>query len=171
MIQNKFGRKFYKTEVPEYEQKVLDVSRVARVVAGGRRFSFRATLAAGNRAGKVGVGVAKGRDVSMAVEKAYRRALKSMVTVLLTKNNSLPHEVDGKFSSAYVRLKPARLGKGIVAGGAVRTILSLAGVRDASAKILSRSGNKLNISRATLEALKKMKPPRDRDLVQKKDSV
>lgn len=144
-------------EKSEFDHKVLDIRRVARVVAGGRRFTFRATVVVGNHLGKVGVGIAKGVDVSQAVEKANRQAVRNIIEVPLTREMSVPHDVEGKFSSAYVRLKPAKVGRGIVAGGAMRVVLAMAGVRDATAKILSRSGNKLNVARATLEAFQHLK--------------
>ncbi|MDO8561090.1 MAG: 30S ribosomal protein S5 [bacterium] len=144
-------------EKSEYDQKVLDIRRVARVVAGGRRFSFRATVVIGNRRGKVGVGVAKGVDVAQAVEKATHKARKYMVVVPLTKWGSIPHRVLAKFSSARVLLKPAPEGSGIIAGGSVRAVADLAGIRNLSSKILSRSPNKLNNARAALAALASLK--------------
>ncbi len=143
----------------EFDQKVLDVARVTRVVAGGRRFSFRATVVIGNRKGKVGVGVGKGLDVSQSVEKAVSDARKQMMIVPL-KDGTIPHEVLAKYAAARVWLKPASRGHGLVAGGAVRVICDLAGILNISAKILSKSTNKLNNARATLEALKKIKTSR-----------
>ncbi len=140
----------------EFDQKVLDVARVTRVVAGGRRFSFRATVAIGNKKGKIGVGIGKGTDVSQAVEKAAADAQKNKITFPL-KEGSIPHEVTAKYSSAKVFMKPAARGKGLVAGGAIRMICELAGIENISSKILSKSTNKLNNARATLEALKKLK--------------
>lgn len=140
----------------EYDQKVLDVARVTRVVAGGRRFSFRVTVALGNKKGKIGVGIAKGLDVSQAVEKAASDARKQMIIVPL-KEKTIPHEVYAKYAAARILLKPAATGKGLVAGGAVRMICDLAGIENISAKILSKSTNKLNNARATLGALKKLK--------------
>ncbi|TSC53042.1 MAG: small subunit ribosomal protein S5 [Parcubacteria group bacterium LiPW_39] len=145
-----------KQEKSEFDQKVLDVARVTRVVAGGRRFSFRVTVAVGNRKGKIGVGIAKGIDVSQAVEKAAADAQKNKIIVPL-KEGTIPHEVTAKYAAAKVFLKPARQGRGLVAGGALRAICELAGIANISAKILSRSTNKLNNARATIEALKKLK--------------
>ncbi|PIW75132.1 MAG: 30S ribosomal protein S5, partial [Candidatus Portnoybacteria bacterium CG_4_8_14_3_um_filter_44_10] len=139
-------------EKPEYEQKLLGVDRVTRVVAGGRRFRFRVVIVLGNRNGRVGTGVAKGQDVSMAVEKAVLQAKKNIVAIV-TKNETIPYEVEAKFGSVRVLLKPAAVGRGIVAGGAVRTICDLAGIKNISAKILTRSKNKLNIAKATIKAL------------------
>jgi small subunit ribosomal protein S5 len=143
-------------EKPEYEQKLLGVDRVTRVVAGGRRFRFRAVVVLGNRNGRIGVGVAKGQDVSIAVEKAVLQAKKNIVSVV-TKNETIPYEVEAKFGSVRVLLKPTAVGRGIVAGGAVRTICDLAGIKNISAKILTRSKNKLNIAKATIKALRQLK--------------
>ena len=144
-------------QAQDYEQKLLDVSRVARVTAGGRRFSFRAVVIIGDKAGKVGVGVRKGKDVQFAVDKAVRSAKKDLIKVPITEPGTIPYQVIGKSGSSVVFMKPAKEGTGIRAGGAVRAVCDLAGYRNIVAKIISRSGNKLNISRATLEALKKIK--------------
>ena len=136
----------------EYDQKLIDVRRVARVVAGGRRFSFAVALVAGDRKGKVGVGTGKAGDTASAIEKAMRSAKKSMITVKMTDSHSIPHEVRAKFSSGRVIIKPAQ-GRGLVAGSAVRNVLDLAGIKDVNAKVLSPSKNKLNIARAALKAL------------------
>lgn len=144
-------------EKSEYDQLVLDMRRVARVVAGGRRFSFRATVAVGNRKGKVGVGVAKGADVKSAVEKASHQAKKNLSVIPITKQGSIPHAVEAKYASARILLKPAPQGSGIIAGGPVRTVCSLAGIENVSSKILGRTVNKLNNARATIEALKRLK--------------
>lgn len=140
----------------EFESKLLDLARVTRVAAGGRRFRFRAVMVVGNRAGKVGVGVAKGLDVTQAVEKVTRFAKKNLIEVPIVKD-TIPHEVMAKFSSAKVLLKPKRKGKGLVAGGTVRVICSLAGIKNISSKILGRTGNKLNNAMATIKALKSLK--------------
>lgn len=147
-----------KREKPEFEQKLLDLARVTRVVKGGRRFRFRATLVIGNRKGNVGVGVAKGSDVSDAIQKAYNDAKKNMITVKLFAN-TIPHETSMKLGSARVMLKPANEGRGIIAGGAIRSVVDLAGVRDIVSKSLGTS-NKLNVARATVAALKGLKEPR-----------
>lgn len=153
------GRQKNEREKSEYDQKVLDMARVTRVVAGGRRFSFRATVALGNRKGKIGVGIGKGIDVSQAVDKAVVDARKSMIIVAL-KEGTIPHEVEAKYGAARVFLKPAPKGKGLVAGGAVRVICGLAGIENISAKILSKSTNKLNNAQATINALKTLKSNR-----------
>ena len=141
----------------EYQQKLLDLRRVARVVAGGRRFSFRATLVIGNERGDVGIGMGKAGDTALAIEKAFRAARKSLLTVPLTKIQSIPHESFAKYASARVLIKPAKEGRGLVAGGAARVVLALAGVKNATAKILSHTKNKVNNGRATLEALRQLK--------------
>lgn len=136
----------------EFNQKLIEVRRVARVVAGGRRFSFAVALVAGDRKGKVGVGTGKAGDTASAIEKAMRSAKKSMITVNMTDTHSIPHAVGAKYSSGRVMIKPAS-GRGLVAGSAVRNVLELAGVKDVNAKVLSSSKNKLNIARAALKAL------------------
>jgi small subunit ribosomal protein S5 len=140
----------------EFESKLLDLARVTRVAAGGRRFRFRAVVVVGNKTGKVGVGVAKGLDVAQAVEKATRLAKKNLIEVPIVED-TIPHEVFAKFGPAKVLLKPKRKGRGLVAGGTVRVICTLAGIKNISSKILGRTGNKLNNAMATIEALKKLR--------------
>lgn len=144
-------------EKSEFEQGVLDVRRTARVVAGGRRFSFRATVVVGNRNGKVGLGVGKGADVSSAIDKAVYQAKKNIIIVPLTEERSIPQEVNSKFSASRVLLKPAREGRGLVAGGPVRIIADLVGIKNLTSKILGRTVNKLNNAKATMEALSRLK--------------
>lgn len=142
-------------EKGEYDQKLLDLARVTRVVKGGRRFRFRAAIVIGNRKGKVGVGVAKGSDVSDAMQKAFNDAKKSMIEVII-KENTIPHEVFKKLGSAKVLLKPAKSGRGIIAGGPVRAVVELTGIKNIVSKSLGTS-NKLSVARATIEALKSLK--------------
>lgn len=149
-----------KKEKPEFDQKLLDLARVARVVKGGRRFRFRATLVIGNRKGKVGVGVGKGADVSDAIRKAFDDAKKSLVTIKMTKN-TIAHDINYKSRSAKIILKPAVEGKGIIAGGAVRTVVEFAGIKDIVSKSLGTS-NKLSVARATVEALSSLTQARTR---------
>lgn len=139
----------------EFEQKILDLARVTRVTAGGKRMSFRCALVIGDKKGKVGMGVAKGGDVQIAIEKAYKQAKKHVLTVPLVEG-TIPHAILVKFSSAIVLLKPAPKGTGLKAGGAVRMVLEFAGVPNAVSKILN-SNNKINIAKATLEALKQLR--------------
>lgn len=147
-------------ERPEFEQKMLDLRRVTRVVKGGRRFRFRATLIIGNRKGKVGVGVSKGSDVSDAIQKAYNDAKKNMITVTLDPETmTIPHEVKAKLGSAKVLLKPGFKGQGVIAGGAVRAVVDLLGVKDIVSKSLGAS-NPLNVARATVKALEGLKAPK-----------
>ena len=141
----------------EFEQKLIDLRRVARVIAGGRRFSFRAAIVLGDKKGRVGFGLGKGADTSLAIEKAAKNAKKNLINVSLNKDNSIPHWVSAKYSSGRVIIKPAKLGKGLVAGGAARSILSFAGIENASLKILSPTKNKINIAKATIAALESLK--------------
>lgn len=149
------NRSNQRREKPEFDQKMLNLARVTRVVKGGRRFRFRATLVIGNRKGKVGVGVAKGGDVSSAIQKAFSAAKKNLITVPLI-DGTIAHEVNGKYGSAKVLLKPAIKGKGLIAGGAVRSVMDLLGVRDIVTKSLGSSNN-LNVAQATLSALLTLK--------------
>ncbi len=152
------GKKPARREKPEYEQKLLNLARVTRVVKGGRRFRFRATLVIGNRNGKVGVGVAKGADVSDAIQKAFNDAKKNMVTIEL-ENGTITHDVLAKLGSARVLLKPGRPGQGVIAGGSVRAVVDLLGVKDIVSKSLGAS-NALNVARVTIKALETLKAPR-----------
>jgi small subunit ribosomal protein S5 len=156
-FRSKSGRFKPERKPPEYEQKMIDIRRVARVVKGGRRFNFRVTLIIGNRKGEVGVGIGKAEDTATAIEKAFRDAKKNLIKISLTADSSIPYETEGKFASARVLIRPSFGGRGLIAGGSVRTVLDLAGVRSASAKILSSSKNKLNNSRAAIDALRKIK--------------
>ena len=140
----------------EFKDKVLDLRRVTRVVAGGKRFRFRATVVIGDFKGRVGVGVAKGLDVQQAIAKAKAAARKNIFYIPL-KERTITHEVEAKFSAAIIKLKPAKEGHGMRAGGAARTVLNLAGIKDVTAKALGRTPNKLTNALATLEALKKLK--------------
>ncbi len=144
-------------EKPEFEQKLLDVTRTARMVAGGRRFSFRVVVVLGNKKGKVGIGVAKGADVTMAVEKAVKQAKKYLIDIPLTKDKTIPYRIEAKYGAAKVLIKPAREGRGIIAGGTIRVICLLGGIENITAKILGRTNNKLNNARATIKALEKLK--------------
>lgn len=149
-----------KREKPEYDQKLLDLARVTRVVKGGRRFRFRASLVIGNKKGKVGVGVGKGADVSDAIKKAFADAKKNMISLNIHKN-TIPHDIFVKMGSAKIILKPAPKGRGIVAGGAVRSIIDFAGIKDIVSKSLG-TANKLNVARATIKALCELKESENR---------
>lgn len=152
-----------KKEKPEFDQKLLDLARVTRVVKGGRRFSFRATLVIGNRKGRVGVGVGKGPDASESIKKAFNDAKKNLINVTMRKG-TIPHELNYKSGSAKILIKPAAEGRGIVAGGAMRAVFDLAGIRDIVSKSFGTS-NKLNLSRATVEALNIFKYSRPRNKI------
>lgn len=149
-----------RTQVPsepkEFEEIVINVDRVARVVKGGRRFRFKALVVVGNNKGKVGVGVAKGADVQAAVSKATDVAKKNLITVPI-ENETIPHDVEVKVSGARVLIKPAAPGTGIIAGGVVRQIIGVTGIHNMLSKSLG-STNKVNIAYATIEALKSLVP-------------
>jgi len=140
----------------EFEELVINIDRVSRVVKGGRRFRFKALVVVGNRKDKVGVGVAKGADVQAAVAKATDVAKKHLVTIPL-QGETIPHDSEVKFSGARVLIKPAAPGTGIIAGGVVRQIIGVTGVRNLLTKSLG-STNKVNIAYATIEALKSLVP-------------
>ena len=140
----------------EFQTKLLDLARVTRVTGGGKRLRFRAVIVAGDKKGKIGIGVDKGKDVSQAIEKATRKAKNNLINVVIV-NDTIPHEVMVKLGPSVILLKPQKKGRGLVAGGAVRTICDLAGIKNISSKILSGSKNKLNNARATIEALKQLK--------------
>ena len=139
----------------EYEQKIVSIRRVTRVMAGGRRFSFSVSMVIGDKKGKVGVGIGKAGDTQLAIEKAARNAKKNLITVPMNKDGHIPHDVHTKYASSEVMIMPAP-GRGLVAGSSVRTVLEHAGVKDVTAKIFSRSKNKLNNARAAIEALKQL---------------
>ena len=145
-------------EPREFEQKILELARVTRVTKGGKRMRFRASLVIGDRRGKVGFGVAKGGDVSMAIEKAFRQAKKNMVKVPLFKE-TIPHAVTSKFAAAIVLIKPAPQGTGLKSGGPTRVVLELAGVPNAVSKIMG-SKNKINNAKATFLALRALRLPK-----------
>lgn len=144
---------------PEFDQKIIQIRRVTRVTSGGRRMSFSVAIVAGDRKGKIGIGTGKGIDTQISIEKALRDAKKNMITVPLTKDLSIPHDVKHKYSSARISIVPAP-NRGLIAGSAVRTVLELAGVTNVNAKVLSPSKNKLNIARAAIEALSMLKKPK-----------
>jgi small subunit ribosomal protein S5 len=139
----------------EFEEKVINIDRVARVVKGGRRFRFRATVVVGDGKGRVGVGVGKGSEVMTSIAKAVSRAKAQMITVPL-KEHTIPHEIQVRFSGAVVLLKPASAGTGVIAGGAVRNVVEIAGIRDLLTKSLG-STNKVNNAYATIAALSQLK--------------
>jgi small subunit ribosomal protein S5 len=140
----------------EFDQVTIDARRVARVMAGGRRFNFSLVVVIGDHKGRVGVGLGKGADTALAIDKATRDAKKHLFTIPRTASGSIPHQVRAKYASSIVEIMPSK-GRGLVAGSAMRTVLDLAGVTDVVTKIHSRSKNKLTIARATVAALKKLR--------------
>jgi len=151
------GKESIIKEKPEFEQKLLDIRRTARMIAGGRRFGFRAVVVIGNKKGKAGIGVAKGSDVTIAVDKAVKQAKKYLIDIPLTETKTIPHQVEAKYGAARVFLKPAQKGRGIIAGGTIRVICVLGGIENITAKIIGRTNNKLNNARATISALQKLR--------------
>jgi small subunit ribosomal protein S5 len=135
---------------------MINIRRVARVIAGGRRFSFSVAIIIGNKKGRVGVGLGKAGDTTLAIDKAVRNAKKNMITITLTKDSSIAHDTAAKFNASRVRLIPAS-GRGLVAGSSVRPVLELAGITNIIAKVDSGSKNGLNNARAAIEALKSLK--------------
>jgi len=159
-----------RADIPEqadYEEKNLEVARVTRVTKGGKRMRFRVLAVIGNRRGRVGFGIGKGVDVAGATAKANAQARKSLMTVPIV-HETIPHPVHAKFAAARILIKPAPKGSGIKAGGAVRQVLELAGVPNASSKILG-SANKINNVKATFQALKRLKmPPKKEKAIEEK---
>ena len=140
---------------PEFDSKIIDIRRVTRVTSGGRRMNFSVAVVAGDRKGRVGVGLGKGNDTAGAVEKATREAKKNLIKVPLSPQMTLLHGVEAKYSSARIMIFPAR-GRGIVAGSSARTVIELAGIKDVCAKLMSGSKNRLNIARVTVAALSQL---------------
>lgn len=143
-------------EKPEFDQYIVDLARVTRVTKGGKQLSFRACVLIGDRRGRVGYGVQKGKDVQFAVEKALHNAKKNMISVPILKD-TIPHRVEAKFKAAKIMLKPAPRGSGIIAGSVVRNVLELAGVPNASAKMLGKTNNKIVNIKAVFAALSRFK--------------
>lgn len=150
------GKEQFKKEKPEFDQQIVDLARVTRVTKGGKQLSFRATVLIGDRRGRVGYGIDKGKDVQIAVEKAVNQAKKNLMNVPL-RYETIPHQVLAKYKAAKVLLKPAPRGSGIIAGGSIRAVLEMAGIPNASAKMLGKSGNKMNNIKATFLALQSFK--------------
>lgn len=146
------GRPGDRRERSEFDNRLLEVRRVTRVVSGGRRFSFAASVVIGDKKGRVGVGTGKSSDTPLAIDKAVRDAKKHLVKIPMTKGASIPHEVQAKYVSAVVSIVPTK-SKSVTAGSALRYVLELAGIQAVAGKILSRTKNKTNIARATIKAL------------------
>jgi len=149
-----------KPAVPEIEERVVFVNRCAKVVKGGRRFSFSAVVVVGNREGLVGFGFGKANEVPEAIRKGTELAKRAMFPVVM-KDRTIPHEVHGRFGGSYVMLRPASPGTGVIAGGGMRAVIEVSGIRDVLAKSLG-SKNRMNVVRATVEAFKQL---RSRDAI------
>jgi len=152
-------KEFLGMEQQQYDERVIEIARVAKVVKGGRRFQFRVAVVAGDNNGRVGLGVGKANAVPDAMRKATERAHKNMRTVFVY-NTTIPHIVNGKVAGAKVMLKPASRGTGVIAAGGVRAVLEAAGIRDILTKSLG-SANVLNVVKATFEALDQLKSPEE----------
>ncbi len=146
-------------EKPEFDQKILSIRRVTRVVSGGRRFSFSVAMLIGDKKGSVGLGLGKSSDTTLAINKAVASARKHMFRITTNKDMSLSHPVEGKFKASRVMLMPNR-GKGLVVGGAIRDIMMLGGIKNVTGKIFSRSKTHLNNAKAAVIALQDLKAPR-----------
>lgn len=152
-------RENFKKEKPEFDQKMVDLARVTRVTKGGKQLSFRALVVIGDKKGKIGYGVAKGKDVTLAVSKAVEQAKKTLIKIPLHQG-TISHQIIEKFKAAVVMLKPAPAGTGVKAGGPVRVVLDLAGVENIVAK-MKGSKNKINNVKCVYLALQKLKPARE----------
>jgi small subunit ribosomal protein S5 len=150
-------KRFPEKPKEEFEQRILDVARVTRVMKGGKRMSFRTCVVIGDKKGRIAVALGKGADVTLAVNKAVNKAKKNIVHVPIVRD-TIPHEIMNKFGSAKILIKPASQGRGVIAGGVVRVILDLAGVKNVTSKILG-TNNKVNNAKCTVLALSKLKRP------------
>ena len=147
------GSRFGNRPKPEFDQKIINISRVTRVVKGGRRLSFRVDMIIGDKKGRVGLGSGKATDTSIAIQKSLAQARKNLLYLKLTKNNSIPHESSARVTSSQVTMMPNKQ-RGLVAGSSMRSVLKLAGITDVTARVHSRSKNKLNNAKAAIEALR-----------------
>lgn len=142
-------------EKPEFDSKTISIRRVTRVVSGGRRFTLSVAIVAGDRNGRIGLGTGKALDTQVAIEKALKSAKRNMITIKLSKTKSLSHDIEAKFKSSSIMIMPNK-GRGLIAGSSARTILSLAGLSNVTAKFYSGTKNKLNNARATMKALEQV---------------
>jgi len=154
---------------PEFEQKIINIRRVTRVVAGGRRFSFSVAVIAGDKKGAIGLGLGKAGDTALAINKAFRIAKKNMIQIKLNKAGSISKQISAKFSSCQVFIEPNK-GRGLVAGSVVRDIFKIAGLKDVTAKILSNSKNKLNNAKAVMKALNEIAIPYTKKEIKKDEN-
>lgn len=150
----KTSRRDIKKPIDEFEQKIIEIARVTRVTAGGKRMRFRACVVIGNKKGQVGLGITKGADVTIAVNKAVTKAKKNLINLKIV-NNTIPHRIEKKFGGARVLLKSAPDGTGIIAGGVVRAVVELAGIKNMVGKVKG-SKSKINNAKATLLALESL---------------
>jgi small subunit ribosomal protein S5 len=155
MIVHKKGSKYHDNKI-EWSERVVAIQRVTKVVKGGKKLSFRAVIVVGDEQGQVGVGVGKAGDVITAVRKAATDGRKNIIMVPLTSSKSIPHKIDGRFGAAKLILRPSAPGSGVIAGGSIRTVLELAGVKNILSKQLG-SNNLLNNARATLNGLSNLR--------------
>ncbi len=157
---NKNGKREFNRDAKKnlLEEKVVSIGRVTKVTKGGRHFRFSATVVVGNRKGLVGIGTGKANEVPEAIKKGIQAANKNVVKVSLIDNRTVPHDAQAKVGRSVVLIKPATEGRGVIAGGAARSVLELAGVKDIVAKSLG-SNTKINVAKATLEALKEQRTP------------
>ena len=142
-------------EVKEYNEKVVQIRRVTKVVKGGKKMSFRALVIVGNGKGKVGIGLGKANEVASAIRKAVEDGKKNLITIQLNEG-TIAHDCEGRFSASKTVVKTAPLGTGVIAGGSVRTVLEMAGVKNIVAKSIG-SSNAINVARATIDALLQLK--------------
>ncbi len=149
-------KKFKEPRKKTYDEEIIDIRRVTKVTKGGRNFRFSAVVAAGDRKGKVGLGTGKANEVPEAISKATNNAVKNMVRISLVENRTIPHEITARQTGSKVLLKPALKGTGVKAGGAVRSVVELAGIKDILTKSLG-SSSKINVAQATFKALKQQR--------------
>ena len=168
---NNHRRSSFNRPKPEFDQKILNIRRVTRVVAGGRRFSFSVAMVVGDKKGSVGLGLGKANNTAVAINKAIGNAKKNMITLKLTKNMSIPYEISAKFSSSRIILMPNK-GRGLVLGTVVRDIAKLAGMKDITGKIISNSKNKLNNAKAVMVAFSQISSKyRKKTVTDKKENI